>query len=308
MAFEFVVFTFKKLLTHQQMDTLADNDDFLKTAWANYRRPNLKYINSSVIAVEENTDTAEETKIVQRNGDVQFANGNETTSRRTLDITQTADFTGPTPKGGLHFSYTLTNNRWYHIYAVKIQTAGFDNQFVLVADELAPTFLNTLTLTPRYGLNQYAYMGTIRYGDSVSAPNVILDFVMAQGLTLFKNTVVGVAGRNAVGIQLASASGVGSLTATYTRTSGSGDTDIPETIDVALYMPTYDDQFVVVNIRDAAGSYFLERGRGPYQKIIEVPSDFGIAARQIAANSNIDVFLAGFRDGFFRPEHNSVVY
>lgn len=305
MAYEFVVFSTQSLLTHQQMSQMAENDDFLKTSWANYRRPNLKYVNSSTVAVEENTGTALESKVVFRDGTVLFANGADASSFRSCNLNLTADFTGATPQGGLHSAYTLTSNRWYHIYAVKVQSSGFSNNFVLVADELAPTFLNGITLFPRYGSSGFYYLGTIRYGDSLSNPSVVLDFLQVQGLTLFKNTITGNSGRAGVGIQLATGTGLGTLT--YTYASGVGDLQIPENLDIALYMPSFEDGIAQTNIQDSSATVFLARTNGGYQHIQEHPASFGLRAN-LVGSGGIDINLAGFRDGFFRPDHNSFIY
>ena len=128
---------------------------------------------------------------------------------------------------------------------------------------------------------------------------------MAGGLTMFKNTIVGNSGRGAVGIQLATKTGGGTLT--YTHAVGVGDLQMPSTIDGALYMPSFENGINQVNVRDSAAAIGFERTNGGYQKILDLPAAFGLHAEMIGLDG-IDIFLAGFRDGFFQSDHNKDLY
>lgn len=303
MAYEFVNWEVTgALLTHQKMTQLAENDDFLATAWSSYKRPGLIYKNSTTVSVEENTGTANESKTFQKDGSALFANG----LLRECDLTKTADFSSGSPRGGLYTSYTLTANRWYYIWAVKCTDASQEGNFVLVAEELGPFFLNTGTLLTRYGQFGHYYLGLIRYGDSLSAPTDILDFKMSGGLTMFKNSITGNSGRGSVGIQLATGIVTPIAGVTYTHAVGRGDLEIPENVDGALYMSSFVNNNGQINVRDSGGVLYLARTNGGYQNIHDVPASFGLNA--VSPTRALDIYLAGFRDAFFRPDHNKFIY
>lgn len=306
MGYEFFIFTAGgALLTHQDMSQLAENDNFFATAWGNYRRPNLIYVNSQVVSVEENTGVDNQSKVFDEDGDVFFSEGSTISQARGCDLTRPLNFATATPQGGLVPTYTLTANTWYHIYAVKCTDSSQLGNFVLGATEAAPMRGNAGTLFSEFGIFGSVYLGTIRYGDSLSNPAVILDFVQACGLTLFKNTITGNSGRPSTGIQLATGTSLGSLTYTYAQ--GGGDLQIPANIDNALYCPSFEDSNNQNNVRDQPANIPFARSNGGMQKHFDIPATFGLQAQNIGSNG-IDIFLAGFRDGYFQPDHNKLYW
>lgn len=304
MGYEFVTFSADDLLTHQKMGQLADNDELLAFEWANYKRPNLKYVNANVVTVEENTGVANESKTIYEGGEIQFADGVETGQFRGCDLTKTAEFTTGVPLSGLHSSYTLTNNRWYYIYAVKVNITGNTEKFVLVASETAPLRSNAGTLFSEFGVFGFCYLGTIRYGDSASNPSAVLDFKMSGGLTLFKNIITGNCGFPATGTQLATSAGASSLS--YTYSAGGGDLQIPSNIDIAIYAAAWEDTNDNLSLFNQPQTINLLRGASGL-RTVAVPADFGLFSQTLASKGG-DIFLAGFRDGFFQPDHNKLYW
>lgn len=302
MGYESVSFPTGGLLTHQQLSQLAENDDHLSTVWGNYKRPALKYVSGTIVTCEENSDETEETKIIEHDeGDTLLSNGSDTSRFRGCDLTKTLDFTSSLPQSGLHSSYTLTDNTWYHIYAIKTTHSSQLGKFVLAAEEDSPVKLtDTDSLSAKYGAFGWYYLGTIRYGDSVSAPSAILDFVMSNGLTLFKNTVTGNSGIASMGIQLATTPSTSVLT--YTHSEGGGDLEIPANIDLALYNAVGPASLNNITIRDSADAIEIARSVGGYSQSFELPATLGLALSIPAAPK--EILLSGFRDGFFQPDHN----
>ena len=307
MGFEFVDFSSKDLLTHQDLSILAENDNFFKTAWANYKRPKLKFVNANIVTVEENTGIAEESKFFDDLGEVFFSNGSDLSPERGCDLTVTLDFTSTAPKSGLHSSYTLTQNSWYHIYAVKTTFAGQSGKFVLAAEETPPMRgPDVVTLNNNLGgFGNYYYLGTIRYGDSVLSPSGILDFVMNGDITIFKNTVTGNAGIQTTGIQLATGASTNDLT--YTYASGRGDLQIPINLDHAIYNPCFENSLDQILIEDQSTETRIGASIGGYNQHFDYPSQFGMRARTLSVKG-VDIFLSGFHDGFFQPDHNKILY
>ncbi|KKN23823.1 hypothetical protein LCGC14_0901070 [marine sediment metagenome] len=305
MAFEFVIFLPAQLVSHQKLSQLAENDDFFTGAWGSYKRPKLKFVNGNVVTVEENNGVALQSKIFDEAGDVFISIGSDTSDERGCDLTKTLDFSSATPQGGLHSDFTLTDNSWYFIYAVLTSDPSQSGKFVLGASETAPLRGNAGTLNTEFGLFGYEYLGAIRYGDSVSAPSAILDFEMAGGMTMFKNTVTGNSGRASVGIQLATGASTNNLI--YTYASGRGDLQIPLTLDNALYLPSFEDSVDSIFIRNSATTMEIARSVGGYNQIFDIPADFGMQAQTLAAKG-VDIFLAGFHDSFFQPDHNKLYW
>ena len=128
---------------------------------------------------------------------------------------------------------------------------------------------------------------------------------MAGGMTLFKNTVTGFSGQPATGIHLAGNASIKNLI--YTYVAGRGDLQVPEIIDTAIYLPSFEDAITQRIIRDSSNTLELARSVGGYSNIFEIPPTFGLNAGSLLVSAT-DIFLVGFHDGFFQPDHNKLFW
>lgn len=199
-----------------------------------YRRPVLKYVSVSLLDVEANTGTANQTKIVFPDGNTRTVteDTSSTTKYRRFDITADAEFTAGTEDSGLRAALSEATNTWYAIYAVKsvIDTS----KFVLVGDTTTPVTANYATLNTAYGTNGWVYLGSIRNGDDAGATGDIMNFVQHGNLTMFQNTLAAASGNNTFGLQLKSSASATTLTWTYA--AGTGSEQIPSHILVGCVM------------------------------------------------------------------------
>lgn len=186
-----------------------------------YRRPNLEYVGSGYdhsaaldIQIENNTETAHETKIMFKDGSMRTVTENlsSTHQYRGFLTSDTAALSG-THNSGIRPTETLTDERWYSVYAVK--TTDDANKFVLVFTNTAPTQANYSTLNGYFGTNGWVYLGTFRYG-CIYETDRVFNFTHCGSVMLTKNDY---------GVELSA----GTITSSvdYTMTSGMGNTDIP---------------------------------------------------------------------------------
>lgn len=291
-------FDFKDLLTWQNMDALGENDAYLKTLLGGYRRPILAYISATAVDVENNTGTANETKIMFPDGTSRSVTENtgSTNKYRRFDITATAEFTTGTEDSGLRSGLSEANNTWYAIYAVK-STINSAN-FILAGDTTLPIQANFATLNTRYGTNGWLYLGMIRNGDNSGTAGDILAFLMGSNRTLFYNTATGNA-FTSPGIRVASTAGATTLT--YTYAAGTGAAQIPNHITAVIYQAN----FAVSagdngKVKDSSGTRFwhssILTGEGGIFRV-EVPASEGVNLSNTGGASIAqDVFLGGIID------------
>lgn len=290
-------FSHKLLLTWQLMDELAENDNFIRSTFGAYRRPVLKYISASLVDVENNTGTANETKIVFSDGSVRSVteDTSSTNKYRRFDITATANFTSGTEDSGLRSGIAEANNTWYAIYAVKsqINTANF----VLAGDTTLPTQANFSTLNTRYGTDSWAYLGMIRNGDGGSTAADILNFIQSGNMTIFKNAITGSSTLALSGLLLATTAGATTLT--YTYSAGTGTTAIPNTVLLAQYAAAFAAVANFAIAKDSGGTriYLKELGTNGVAGQWLASAAEGVALSNGAASSIAqDVALTGFID------------
>lgn len=201
--------------------------------YAAWRRPNLTWISVTQVDVENNTGTANQTSVLFPDGELRTVTENTSSTNiyRRFDITATANFTSGTEDSGLYSGLSETTNTWYAIYAVKSQINS--SNFVLVGTTTLPLQANFSTLNSNLGSNSWVYLGLIRNGDNSGATGNILDFVQSGNQTLFENSNSGAIDA-LCGTTLLSS---GSTTAlTYTYSSGTGTTNIPGNIKIALFI------------------------------------------------------------------------
>jgi hypothetical protein len=230
-----------------------------------YRRPNLVFVSSTAVDVENNTGTANQTTIVFPDGSIRSVteNTSSTNKYRRFLITAAAEFTSGTEDSGVRSGISEATDTWYAIYAVK--SAINSANFVLAGDTTLPLQANYSTLNTRYGgANSWVYLGMIRNGDNSGATGDILTFNQ-QGPSTFLSNVctANVIAHN--GLRLASTAGATSLT--YTYSAGTGTTDIPNHVSqVELYWANAADSTNALTIRNSANTYALWSGSGASQR------------------------------------------
>lgn len=203
-------------------------------AFVSYRRPTLSYVSATTIDVENNTSTANETKIIFPDGTSRSVTEDTSSTHkyRRAIITATAEFTSGTEDSGVRSGISEATNTWYAVYAVKsvIDTT----KFVLAMDTTLPTRTNFSTLDSRYGSNGWVYLGLIRNGDNDAATGDILAFSQSSdGVTTFSNSTTGNTSFGLQGLLVATTASAATLT--YSPTRGTGTTDLPNNIDRTTY-------------------------------------------------------------------------
>lgn len=198
--------------------------------FAHYRRPNLVFLSGSGVTLETGLDGTSGDAVIL------FPDGNlrtETSSSRYQAGTgSNAVFTNATlgsNQGGLRTG-TVTNNTWYAAYAVKVTT--FAANWVMVLDTVLPLQANYSTLNTNFGTNSWVYLGLIRYGDNNGVGNSILHFVQSGNQTHFGVSQSGANYPNGTILGNTSSS---TSSLTYTYTSGTGTTNIPNNIIIAKF-------------------------------------------------------------------------
>lgn len=149
---------------------------------AAYAKPVLVYVSSTLIDVENNSETANTTNIVFATGPISVTEDTAVTNKfRRLSLAATANGYGATHTGaadsGLRTGLALSANTWYFVYAARVQygdDAG--NKFILVVDDTSPVYTNHATLNSRYGTGEWVYLGTIRRGYGSSATSTLIAF------------------------------------------------------------------------------------------------------------------------------------
>jgi hypothetical protein len=192
-----------------------------------YRRPVLQFASVTTVSVESGivTGTSGDVSVLFPDGTLLTVNS---TNQTTFSITRNAVLSmSGGAQSGLRSGISEATNTWYELYAAKLTDSS--TSFVVVGDTTLPLPANYSTLNSRYGTNAWVPLGLIRNGDNSGSTGDILTFVMSGNMTLFGNNCVGNV-LNAVGTRLASATGVNSVT--YTYSSGTGTTEIPNTISI----------------------------------------------------------------------------
>lgn len=274
--------------------------------YATYRRPVLSYVSSTQMDVENNTSTANQTKILFPDGNLRSVTEDTASTHkyRRFDITATAEFTAGTEDAGLYTGLAEATNTWYAIYAVKslINTANF----VLVGTTTLPLRANVATLNTNLGTNGWVYLGLIRNGDNSGATGDILTFVQHGNKTLFRNVCAGSA-VSSTGTRLANTAGATSIT--YTYAAGTGATDIPGNVLMAQLIGTAGAVAGSFEIANSAGTIAYVESLGnttnlsAYQVLIAATGGCRVAG----ANTTHDIFLTGLVDNVLGVGSNSQI-
>jgi hypothetical protein len=267
-------------------------------AYANYRRPVLKYISATTVDVENNTGTSNQTKIIFPDGNYRTVTEDTSSSNkyRRFDITADAEFTSGTEESGLRAALSEATDTWYAIYAVKstINTANF----VLVGDTTLPIQASVSALNGFYGTNGWVYLGLIRNGDQDTVTGDILNFVQySDGTTQFNNIVVGNVTGTPTGILIAGTASGTSITKAVSR--GTGAAQIPNNIDSTQYQCLHGAAGVGLSIFNSAGTKAYHRRNGITAGVqletVMVPADESIQFSWTTASTG-DLVLCAFHD------------
>jgi hypothetical protein len=149
-----------------------------------YRKPVLVYSTSTVINLEQNSGTTDQTVLALPKYVIAVTETIDANSKyRSASISNTAngydsDDTGAA-RGGKRQGLTLTTNSWYAVYGTRVRY-GSDagNKFIMVIDDTLPTQANWSTLDTRYGTEEWVYLGLIRYGYGANqTDSAIIPFV-----------------------------------------------------------------------------------------------------------------------------------
>lgn len=269
--------------------------------YAAWRRPNLTWISITTVDVENNTGTANETKIVFPDGDARSVTENtgSTHQYRRLIITATASVT-VTHDSGLRSGLTEATNTSYAVYAVK--TSDDATKFVLIGDTTLPIQTNFSTLNSRYGTASWVYLGMIFNSDGVSATSDLVAFTQNGPLVMFKNALSSTqSGPIAPGIALTNSSGAATLTYTYAAGTAIGSSQIPNQIAYVYYVCMFNAVASSVLVLDAAGAYEFYRAHAngvDHHATVLVPATVGIRLANGAASSiAYDIGYRGYWDG-----------
>jgi len=270
-------FGYNDLIAWQQFDELGENDNYVRSFYANYRRPVLEFISATQVDVENNTGTANQTKIVFPDGTERSVTEDTSAAHkyRRFTITATAEFTFGTEDSGLLTGLSGAGvNIWYAIYAVKSQIDS--TKFVLVGNSTLPIQSNVQTLNSVFGANSWIHLGLI-----AQSSNVIMDFVQTGNRTVFNNSEGAVPQRASNGITFAQ--GIAHDGFTYTTVYGTGIGEIPNNIGIfdLIISTSYVDPItgsVTATNKDADTFYFREDTEQAidfgfqYQNMFYVPS------------------------------------
>lgn len=266
-------------------------------AFVSYRRPVLTYISATTIDVENNTSTANETKIIFPDGTSRSVTEDTSSTHkyRRAIITATAEFTSGTEDSGVRSGISEATNTWYAVYAVKsvIDTT----KFVLAMDTTLPIRTNFSTLDSRYGSNSWVYLGLIRNGDNDAATGDILSFSQSSdGLTIFTNSTTGNTSFGLQGLLVATTASAATLT--YSPTRGTGTTDLPNNIDRTGYQTGHSTGATNGNVFYSGGTkpqFRLSGLSGPVVASVEVPDGEGVNFTWTTAVGG-DITLSKFHD------------
>ena len=205
-----------------------------------YQKPVLVYVSATLVDIENNTETANQTLIVFPSGPVAVTENTGATNKfRRLSLAATANGYGASHTGaadsGLKSGLSLSANTWYYVYAVRVQygdDAG--NNFILVVDSTSPAYANHSTLNTAYGSNEWVYIGSLRYGFQDTATTTLVPFVQDhQGWTTFidrgtANQYIGIMGASTT---ISSTS----FTSIYSHTSSSSGMAVPSTMGLVKW-------------------------------------------------------------------------
>lgn len=169
-----------------------------------YRKPRLLYTSNDIVTSEENGVAASISLIMMRDRLCRIVD-------RTLSLAVDANGETAADAGaavsGLAAGLTRTANRWYFIYAVRVQYGSDADGInaIMVAHTTSPDSANIATLNTAFGTGEWVYLGVVRngYNDGVNT-NILVPFVYDESGFLRFTQATAATG---LGVTLASASG-----------------------------------------------------------------------------------------------------
>lgn len=262
--------------------------------YSTWRRPVLQWASVTTVAVESGLDGT--------SGDIPmlFPDGTFRTetsaTRTTFNITRNAVLVTSGAQSGLTGVTTEATNTWYALYACKVTDSS--TLWVTVGSTVLPLRANFSTLNTAYGANGWVYLGLIRNGDNATATGDILKFFQSGNITQFTNAAAS-NGVNLPGTILATTAGATSLT--YTSSSGTGTTDIPNNVAL-VWFTGHSGSGGTGTIAYKGGSnqdnYFIQAENASVRNAVTYLSsvnDSNVITG--AASVTRDIALAGFIDG-----------
>lgn len=267
--------------------------------YSTWKRPVLKWVSISLVDVENNTGTANQTSIAFPDGTLISVTEDTSSANkyRRFDITATANFTSGTEDSGLRSGISEANNTWYAIYAVKSQINSAN--FVLAGDTTLPLQANYATLNTRYGTNSWVHLGTISNGDDASTVADILDFEQNGNMTVFRNVCTSTdASAVMTGRFLASNTPVTSLSYTYSAGTGSGK--IPDHFGLVYWQGAHGATATAgtFDVQDGTRTFklFIQGASATRESFISPPSSATKGVRLTASATALSLTLWGFCD------------
>jgi hypothetical protein len=282
-------------VTLAKLDTaLQSTFTYVNTLGA-YRRPNLTFINVSLVDVEPNTGTLNQTCILFPDSQRCVTEDTSSSNKyRRFDITAVANYTAGTEDSGLVTGLTEGTSTWYAIYAVKSQINS--SNFVLVGDTTPATQASYSNLNNRYGLNGWVYLGRIHNGDgtSGSATSDIQSFKQTGAIMKFSNRVAG-STIDFAGFRMATSAGTSSLT--YQAANGVTGIVIPAEFLLGWYCGGAGAGSTSTNIRERDQAVTLSIGIGTVQfgGCYFANLGFGLTVTN-GSSVSMDIVLGGFID------------
>lgn len=165
-----------------------------------YRKPRLVYQDNDIFTVEENSTVSGESWIMMRDRLCKIVD-------RTCSLAVTANGVGAdagAAVSGLAATLIRTADRWYYIYAVRVQSGTDANgsNAILIAHTTSPEVANIAALNTAFGTGEWVYMGLIRNGwNIVASTNIIVPFIYDEaGYMRFTQTLTT---NEPIGVQLA---------------------------------------------------------------------------------------------------------
>lgn len=295
-------FAYKDLILWRNLDAMAENDAALFTDRVGYRRPVLKWVSAAVISVENNTGTANQSRIVFPDGDDRSVteDGGLSITTRNLNLgAYTADWT-VTLQSGLRSGVFVTADKWYAVYAVKSQIDSLN--WTMVMDTTLPLITNYSTLNGYYGTYGWVYLGMVR----LHVPAFSIDFMkfsMVGNRTIFMNTILA-----ASGITLVSDGAVATIT--YTTVNGTGNLQIPDHFTLVNFLARVSNASANnVIVKDSSGTRIyaqVDCNRIVYLPV-EMPASEGMQMAASTGTISGSVHLVGWTDNVLGVGPNAII-
>lgn len=193
-----------------------------------YKRPALQYVGSTLLIVENNTSTSNQTCVIFPDTEQRCVTN--ASGSRQADITAVGNFTSG-DVSGMAPGETRASFTWYAVYAVKSQNVN--TLFDLMITTNTYSQANMARLNTLFGSNAWAYLGLIRLGDwNGGTTNQLVSFVQTGDATIFNNDING---GNFQGVVMSSVTaGTGNLT--YTYSAGTTQAQIPSSVTQVTWL------------------------------------------------------------------------